>query len=131
MDPWILFVLSPTESWATMVLWRKWTKIKTRLRTAYGECNWTRHKYLKIHLDSFLGYILVFHPHTISQSLDSSKLKEFADDNFEYDENGGKSSKKVKKKKNSVEKWEIAGYEQILTFPTVFSKDLNCTQVIT
>ena len=30
------------------------------------------------------------------QILDSSKLKEFADDNFKFDENGRKLSKRVK-----------------------------------
>ena len=32
-----------------------------------------------------------------SKSYDSSKLKEFADDNFKFDENGGKFSKSVGK----------------------------------
>ena len=39
------------------------------------------------------------------QVLDSSKLKEFADDNFEFDENGGKFSERVE---NAVGKGEIA-----------------------
>ena len=47
--------------------------------------------------------------------LDSSKLKEFADDNFKFDENGRKLSKQVE---NTVGKGEIA------PFPTVFSKGL-------
>ena len=38
---------------------------------------------------------------------DSSKLKEFADDNFKFYENGGKFSQKVE---NSVGKGEIASY---------------------
>ena len=46
--------------------------------------------------------------------------KEFADDNFKFDENGRKSSKWVE---NSVGKGEIACYEQFLLFP-VFSKGL-------
>ena len=43
---------------------------------------------------------------TISQRqiLNSSKLKEFADDNFKFDENGRKLSKRVE---NTVEKGEI------------------------
>ena len=40
--------------------------------------------------------------------LDSSKPKEFADDNFEFDENGRKFSKWVQ---NTVGKGEIARYE--------------------
>ena len=62
------------------------------------------------------------------QILDSSKQKEFADDNFRFDENGRKLSKRVE---NTVEKGEIANYEQFLLFPTVFSKDLYCRHVKT
>ena len=61
------------------------------------------------------------------QILDCSKLKEFADDNFEFDENGRKFSKSVE---NTVEKGEIALYEQFLLFP-VFSNDLYCRHVKT
>ena len=53
--------------------------------------------------------------------LDSSKLKEFADDNFKFDENGRKLSDK--RIENTVGKGEIARNEQFL-FPTVFSKGL-------
>ena len=45
---------------------------------------------------------------------DSSKLKEFADDNFKFDENGRKFSERVE---NTVGKGEIARYEQFLLFP--------------
>ena len=62
--------------------------------------------------------------------MDSSKVKEFADDNFKFDTSGRKFSKRVtdtagkgkKKKKN-------ARYEQCLSFPTVISKDLNYRHV--
>ena len=47
---------------------------------------------------------------------DSSKLKEFADDNFK---NGTEISKWVK---NTVGKGEIAHYEQFLLFPQCFQK---------
>ena len=50
---------------------------------------------------------------------DSSKLKEFADDNFKLDENGIKFSKRVE---NTVGKGEIARYEQFLFFPQRFLK---------
>ena len=57
------------------------------------------------------------------KNLDSSKLKEFADNNSKFDENGGKFSKSVK---NAVgEKGEIARYEQFLLFPQSFQK--SCT----
>ena len=51
--------------------------------------------------------------------LDSSKLKEFADDNFTFDENGRKLSKQVE---NAVGKGEIARYKQFLLFPQCFQK---------
>ena len=51
--------------------------------------------------------------------LDSSKLKEFADDNFKFDQNGKKLSKRVQ---NTVGKGEIARYEQFPLFPQCFQK---------
>ena len=49
----------------------------------------------------------------------SSKLKEFADDNFKFDEDGRKLPKWVE---NTVGKGEIARYEQFLLFPHCFQK---------
>ena len=46
-------------------------------------------------------------------------MKEFADDNFKFDENGKKLSKLVE---NTVGKGEIARYEQFLLFPQCFQK---------
>ena len=46
-------------------------------------------------------------------------MKEFADDNFKFDENGRKLSKWVE---NTVGKGEIARYEQFLLFPQCFQK---------
>ena len=54
--------------------------------------------------------------------LDSSKLKELADNNFKFHENGRKFSKQVE---NSVRKGEIARYQQFLLFPQCFQK--TCT----
>ena len=51
--------------------------------------------------------------------LDSSKLKEFADDNFKFDENGRQLSKQVE---NTVGKGEIAHNEQFLLFAQCFQK---------
>ena len=45
---------------------------------------------------------------------DWSKLKQFADDNFKFDENSKKFSKWVE---NTVGKGEIAHYDQFLLFP--------------
>ena len=56
------------------------------------------------------------------QILESSKLKEFADDNFKVDENCNKFSKWIE---NTVGKGEIARYEQFLLFPQCFQK--TCT----
>ena len=50
---------------------------------------------------------------------ETSKLKEFADDNFRFDENGRKLSKPVE---NTVGKGEIARDEQFLFFPQCFRK---------
>ena len=58
-------------------------------------------------------------PITRRQILDSSKLKEFADDNFRFDRKGRKLSKWVE---NNVGKGEIALYEQFLLFPQCFQK---------
>ena len=46
-------------------------------------------------------------------------MKEFADNNFKFDEYGGKFSKKVE---NTVGKGEIAHYEQFLLFQQCFQK---------
>ena len=60
-------------------------------------------------------------PFPKQQILDSSKLKEFADDNFKLDENGRKFPKRVE---NTAGKGEIARYEQFLLFTLCFQK--NC-----
>ena len=54
---------------------------------------------------------------TKRQILKSSKLKESADDNSKFDENGRKFSKWVE---NTVGKGEIAHYEQFLLFSHCF-----------
>ena len=56
------------------------------------------------------------------QILHSSKLKEFADNNFNFDKSGSQLSKGVG---NTVGTGEIAHYEEILLFPQFFQK--NCT----
>ena len=53
------------------------------------------------------------------QILDWSKLKNLADDNFKFYENGRKFSKRVE---NTVGKGENARYEQFLLFPQCFQK---------
>ena len=60
-----------------------------------------------------------FFPSPDDKILDSSKLKEFADGNFKFVENGRKLSKRVE---NTVGKGEIARNEQFLLFPLCFQK---------
>ena len=57
--------------------------------------------------------------------LDSSKLEEFADDNFKFDKNGIMFSKQVE---NSGKKRNCS-LRAISPFPTVFSEDLFCRHV--
>ena len=63
-----------------------------------------------------------YKPITRRHILDTSKLEEFADDNFKFDKNDSKLSKWVE---NTVGKGEIARYEQFLLFPQCFQK--TCT----
>ena len=60
-----------------------------------------------------------YYPFPKRQILDSSKLKEFSDDNFKLDGNGRTSSKSVE---NTVENGEIACHEQFLLFLQCFQK---------
>ena len=53
------------------------------------------------------------------QNLDSLKLKEFADDNFKFDENARNFAKLVE---NTVRNGEIARYEQCLVCLQCFQK---------
>ena len=62
---------------------------------------------------------MMLKPITRQQILNSSEMKEFADDNFKFDENGRKLSKQVE---NTVGKGEGACYEQFLLFPQCFQK---------
>ena len=50
------------------------------------------------------------------------KLRRFADDNFDFSENGRKLLELVE---NTVGKGEIARYEQFLLFPQCFHKTYN------
>ena len=58
--------------------------------------------------------------HFVSLSLSkTTNFRLFADDNFKFDENGRKLSKRVE---NTMEKGEIARDEQFLFFPQCFQK---------
>ena len=58
-------------------------------------------------------------PFSRMTALDSSKLKELADENFKIDENDRKFANGVE---NTVGKGEIARNEQFLLFPQCFLK---------
>ena len=62
------------------------------------------------------------YPFPKRQILDPSNFRDFADDNFKFDENSKKLSKRVE---NAVGKGEIARYEQFLLFPQCFQKTLT------
>ena len=64
-------------------------------------------------------FFIVSLTHYQTTNLDYFKLKEFADDNFKFDENGRKLSKQVE---NTLGKGEIACYEQFLLFPQCYQK---------
>ena len=65
-------------------------------------------------------------PVTLSQTtcgiLYSSKLKEFADDDFKFDKKSIKFSKRIA---NAVGRGEIVHYEQFLLFPQCFQNISN------
>ena len=63
-----------------------------------------------------LDYIQPFPKRCIS---DSSKLKEYVDDNLKFDENGNQF---FKWKENTEGKGEIACFEQFLLFPQCFQE---------
>ena len=72
--------------------------------------------------DLNFSFVQAFNPLHNDRFLDSKLqvwLKEFADDKFKLDKNGGKFSELVE---NSVGKVEIAHYEQFLLFPQWFQK---------
>ena len=62
-------------------------------------------------------HMLLTHYQTTNVKL--FKLKEFANDNFKFDKNGRKLSKRVE---NTVGKGETAHYKQFLLFPQCFQK---------
>ena len=71
---------------------------------------------------------IFINPFPNDKFLDSSKLKEFADDNFNVVENKRKLFKQVE---NTVGKKGNCSLRAISPFSTVFSKDLHCRHVKT
>ena len=74
---------------------------------------------ISYYLRTILSFEPPFNPLLHDKILDSSELKEFADDNFKIEQNGRKLSKRVE---NTVGKGEIACYKQFLLFPQCFYK---------
>ena len=82
---------------------------------------------VKIKISNERHHLTCYYPVTITtlnplpddKILDRSKLKQFADNNFEFDENGRKLSKWVE---STVGRGEIARHEQFLLFPQCFQK---------
>ena len=72
--------------------------------------------------------IILNEPFSKQQISDSPKLKEFADNNFKFDENGRQFSKRVE---NTVGKRRNCSIGAISPFPTVCLKDLYCRYVKT
>ena len=70
----------------------------------------------------------MFNPFPKLQILDSSKLKEFADDNFKFD---GKDKKVLEKGSKRCGKRRNCSLRAISPFSAVFSKDLYCRHVKT
>ena len=68
---------------------------------------------------SKVHFFKVINPLPDDKNLDRSKLKQSADDNFKFNENSRKFSKRVK---NTVGKGQIACYEQFLLFRQCFQK---------
>ena len=64
-------------------------------------------------------YFVLINPSPDDRNLEWSKLKQFTDNNFEFDENSRKFSRRVE---NTVGKGEITCYEQFLLFPQCFQK---------
>ena len=72
-------------------------------------------------------YLSHINPSQKQQILGPSKLKEFADNNIRFDENGGKFYKRVE---NTGQRMNYS-LRVISPFPTVFTKDLYCRQAKT
>ena len=70
--------------------------------------------------------LIFINPSPKRHILDSSRLKEYADDNFEFDKNGRKLSKQVEK---HCGKRRNCSLRAISPFPAVFSKGLYCRHV--
>ena len=74
---------------------------------------WEMRKSNQVYSPAWLSYF------PKQQMLDLPKLKEFVDDKFKFDENGGKYSETVE---NTVGKGENVHYKEFLLFPQCFEK---------
>ena len=74
---------------------------------------WLFSKPLTKNLELSVSLLLALNPSPNKKKIDSSKLKECADDDFNFDEKGRKFSKM---EENTVGNGEIARYKQFLLF---------------
>ena len=116
----------------TGLLYEKYNKVVLLVVSILGAAGasaavpWCTEFYLMLFVRFLYGSMAASLDTGMPQSLFSSltlsqttKLKEFSDDNFEFDEDGKKFFKSVE---NAVRKGEIARYEQFLLFPQCFQK---------
>ena len=100
-----------------------WEKEKLLITSNFSFCHWVfKILLLQTRKNQGLfgkGFIQSCSPFPKQQISDFSKLKDFADNNFKFDENGRKFAKKTEK---TVGKGEIACYKQLLLFPLCFQK---------
>ena len=96
---------------------KKSTNIFQRISSIHADTSTTQKPPCLPH-PSFIPLIL---SQTINFRIFQTK-KKFADDNFEFDENGGKLSERIE---NTVGKKEIARYEQFLLFPQCFQETFS------
>ena len=104
---------SRSPKWLEVPLKLFLRKVKGQGHTTSTSCPWTT---FSNEMKYYFSKRCPFRFTTLSerQILGSSKLKEFADDNFNFDKNGRKFSKWTE---NTVGKGEIARHEQFHLFP--------------
>ena len=76
----------------------------------------------------FISFKNVIYPFPKRQILEASKLKQFADDNFKFEETGRKT---IQMGRKHCGKRRNCSLRAISPFPTVFSKDMYCRHVKT
>ena len=106
------------------------TLSSSQMKYLIKKSHWSNHLcdlYVKLHMkNTEYSSLHVSEPFPNQQILNSSKLQEFADDNFKSNENGRKFSKWLE---NTVEKRRNCSLRAISPIPPAFSKDLYCRRI--